>query len=77
MTHVFFHYSHADGLVLDRRGVDVEDMIEAHQRAIGAVRALMSRQGADDWRTWTLHVSDADGDEIFMMPFAYELGRLH
>jgi hypothetical protein len=77
MTHVYFHCSNSDGPVVDCRGMDVEDMIEAHQRAVGVVRSFLSNGGSDDRRAWTLHVSDEDGEEIFLMPFAGVLGRLH
>jgi hypothetical protein len=77
MAHIYFHCSTADQVVIDPRGVDVEDVVEAHQRAIGIVRSFVASRGPDDWRTWTLHASDEDGEEVFLMPFAYVLGRLH
>jgi hypothetical protein len=77
MTHVYFHCSSAEKLVLDPRGVDVEDFIEAHQRATQVVQDFIRSLGPHDWRTWTLHVSDEDGEEIFLMPFACLLGKPH
>jgi hypothetical protein len=77
MTHVYFHYSNADELILDPRGIDVEDLAEAHQRARGVIRAFVNSDGPDDWRAWNLHASDEEGEELFLMPFACVLGRLH
>jgi uncharacterized protein DUF6894 len=77
MTHVYFHCSSADQIILDPRGIDVEDLTEAHQRALGVIRAFVSRHGPDDWRAWSLHANDDDGEELFLMPFACVLGRLH
>jgi hypothetical protein len=60
--------------LLDPSGSDVEDLTEARERA---VREFVSSRGPIDWRTWILHVNDDDGEEIFVMPFAYVLGRPH
>ena len=75
MTHVYFHCSNPDRVLLDRRGSDVEDLTEARDHAVRVVREFVESRGPDDWRTWTLRVSDADGEEIFLMPFSYVLGR--
>jgi len=31
----------------------------------------------EDWRDWALCVTDEFGDEIFVVPFASALGKLH
>jgi hypothetical protein len=77
MAEVYFHCSSAEGVLLDRRGRDVEDLIEARACAIERVQTLISRPSSEDWRSWVLHVSDHDGEEIFAMPFASLLGRPH
>ena len=77
MTHVYFHCSSSERVLLDQNGSDVEDLVEAHERAKQIVQPFVSSQTPDDWRAWTLHVSDENGDEIFLMPFAYVLGRPH
>jgi hypothetical protein len=41
------------------------------------MRALVMAPGAEDWRSWVLHVSDDLGDELFEVPFASVVGRLH
>ena len=63
----------ADG----KRGSEVDDLIEARERAIGRVRTIMSRPGPEDWRRWVLHVSDGDGEEIFALPLSSLIGELH
>ncbi len=77
MTHVYFHCTSAEQVLLDPSGVDVEDLVEAHERAVQAVRQFISSIGPNDWRAWTLHVSDEDGEDIFLMPFSTVLGRPH
>ena len=77
MTHVYFHCSSADRVLLDSDGSDVEDLVEAHERAKQIVREFVSTQTPDDWRTWTMHVSDENGEDIFLVPFTYVLGRPH
>ena len=77
MTHVYFHCTSAERVLLDPSGIDVEDLVEAHERAVQAVRQFISSIGPNDWRAWTLHVSDEDGEDIFLMPFSTVLGRPH
>jgi hypothetical protein len=77
MTHVYFHCSNADELILDPRGIDVEDLAEAHQRAQGVIRTFVDSNSPDDWRAWSLHARDEEGEELFLMPFACVLGPLH
>jgi hypothetical protein len=77
MTHVYFHCSNADQLILDPRGIDVEDLAEAHQRAQGVIRSFVDSNRPDDWRAWSLHARDEEGEELFLMPFACVLGPLH
>jgi hypothetical protein len=77
MAHVFFHCAGSDELVLDRRGSEVEDLSEAHACGMRVMNALMSNRDAHDWRDWTLHASDEEGDEIFLMSFASLLGKPH
>ena len=77
MTHVYFHCSNPQRVLLDPHGRDVEDLSEARDRAIQVVREIVNSRGADDWRSWTLHVSDDSGAVIFVLPFAYIVGRPH
>jgi hypothetical protein len=77
MAHVYFHCFNEDELILDPRGVDVEDLAEARQRAQGVIRAFVDSHSPDDWRDWSLHARDEEGEELFLMPFTCVLGRLH
>lgn len=77
MAQIYFHCSGAEGVVLDRRGNQVEDLIEAHEHAACVVRRIMSRPGPEDWRQWVLYVTHADGEEIFALPFSSLLGQPH
>jgi len=75
--HFYFHCSNADGILLDKHGAVVADLVEACDRATSLVRSLIATPSADDWREWTVHVSDEAGDEIFAIPFSSQLGRLN
>jgi len=77
MTHVYFHCSSSERVLLDQYGSDVDDLVEAHERAKQIVQQLVISRTPDDWRAWTVHVSDENGDDIFLMPFAHVLGRAH
>jgi len=77
MVRVYFHCSSAQGVLLDRRGAAVDDLLEAHDRALQFVGSLIAKPDAEDWRHWDLHVSDEDGEEIFVMPFSSVVGKLH
>ncbi len=77
MSQVYFHCSSAHGVLVDRGGANVDDVVDAHDRALGFVGSLIATPSREDWRSWILHVSDEDGEEIFLMPFASVIGRLH
>lgn len=77
MAQIYFHYSSSDGVVVDRRGSDFDDLVEIRDQAARIVRALIATRGPEDWRDWMLHVSDRSGEEIFTMPFSLLLGRPH
>ena len=77
MTHVYFHCSNAVGLYLDKRGTEVENLIEAHKRAVQVVRDYISNHGPDNWRLWTLHVKGENGEDLFLVPFSCMVGRPH
>ena len=77
MTGVYFHYSNARGVLIDRSGTAVDDLDDAREHDLCAVRLLIMTPSAEDWRGWVLHVTDDDGDEIFDLPFAKLLGKPH
>jgi hypothetical protein len=47
------------------------------RHAACVVRSLISARSAEDWRSWVLHVIDDLGDELFVVPFAFVLGKVH
>jgi hypothetical protein len=77
MAHVYFHCSTPEGILLDRLGSTVQDLTEACERAECVAQALISAPGPEDWRNWTLRVTDEEGEELLQVPFAGLLGRPH
>jgi len=72
-TKVYFHCANSHEVRVDRSGEAVNDLTEARDRAVGIVRSLIMQRDAEDWR---IHVSDSD-EEIFVLPFAFVLGKPH
>ena len=52
MPHIYFHCSTPRGLIVDRCGSQVEDIIEACDRAEQIVHTLIAGSSPEDWRTW-------------------------
>jgi hypothetical protein len=77
VTQVYFHCSNAKKVLVDRRGAVVDDLSGARDHAASVVRSLTGARSLEDWRDWVLHVSDDLGDELFVVPFAFVLGRPH
>jgi hypothetical protein len=77
MAQVYFHYSNPQGALIDHCGVDVSDLDEARGHAARIVHTLVTAPSLEDWRNWALHISDDLGDEMFVLPFAFVLGRPH
>ncbi|OQW59559.1 MAG: hypothetical protein A4S14_05100 [Proteobacteria bacterium SG_bin9] len=75
MTQVYFHCSNVSEILVDRCGAEVNDLTEARDQAVAAVRSVAMARNLLDWRSWKLHVSDELGDELFIVPFAFVLGN--
>jgi hypothetical protein len=75
MTQVYFHCSNTKKVLLDRRGAVVDDLAEARDHATRLVQSLTSERSLEDWSDWVLHVSDDQGDELFVVPFTFVLGE--
>jgi hypothetical protein len=75
MAQVYFHCSNTREVLIDRRGDMVDDLVEARDRAASVVRSLTTARSLEDWRAWTLHVNDDLGEELFVVPFAFILGK--
>ena len=77
MTHVYFHCSTTKKVFLDQQGAVVNDLAEARDHATRLVRSYTNERSLEDWRDWVLHVSDDQGDELFVVPFTLVVGKLH
>ena len=77
MTQVYFHCTTAKKVLVDRLGAVVEDLAEARDHAAKVVRSLTAAGGPEDWRSWVLHVNDDLGEELFIVPFVFVLGKPH
>ena len=77
MAQVYFHCSNTQGILIDQTGAAVGDMTDARDHAACVVRSLIMTANTEDWRDWVLHASDDLGEEIFVMPFASQLGKMH
>jgi hypothetical protein len=75
MTQVYFHCSSANEVLIDRCGALVDDLAEARDRAASVVRSLTTSRSLEDWRGWILHVNDDLGEELFIVPFAFVVGK--
>jgi hypothetical protein len=75
MSHVYFHCSNPKKVFVDRRGAVVDDLAEARDHATRIVQSLTSNRSLEYWRDWVLHVSDDQGDELFVVPFTFLLGE--
>jgi len=75
MTRVYFHCSNAKKVFVDRRGAVVDDLAVARDHATSVVQSLTKARSLEDWRDWVLHVSDDQGDELFVIPFTFVLSK--
>jgi hypothetical protein len=77
MAQMYFHCVSTEGVMLDRRGSDIDDLSEAREHAVQLARKYISTPGPQDWRRWILMASDHDGEEVFVMRFVTLLSRPH
>jgi hypothetical protein len=77
MTQVYFHRSTTTKVFLDHDGAVVNDLAEARDHATCLVQSFTKERSLEDWRDWVLHVSDDQGDELFVVPFAFVIGKPH
>jgi hypothetical protein len=75
MTQIYFHCSNTKKVFVDHRGALVDDLAEARDHATRVVQSLANERSLEDWRDWVLHVSDDQGDELFVVPFTFVLGK--
>jgi hypothetical protein len=78
MTQVYFHCStNTNEVLVDLCVAVVDDLAEARDHAARVVRSLTMARNLGDLRGWVLHVNDDLGDELFVVPFAFVLGKPH
>jgi len=77
MGTLYFHCVGTQEALVDRRGSEMNDLAEARARAFQVIQAFITSTGPEDWREWTVHVNDEDGEELLAIPFASVLGRPH
>jgi Domain of unknown function (DUF6894) len=77
MAEVYFHCSDASHELIDSSGTAVSDLSEAFAHTHGLVHARLMKPNTEDWRGWELRATDEFGCEIFTVPFASVLGKLH
>jgi hypothetical protein len=77
MTNVYFHCANEEHEFAARRGVPIDNLVEACEHAHRIVRSYVMTAGEEDWRGWVLYATDELGEEIFTVPFASVLGRVH
>ena len=77
MTQVYFHCSNTKEVLVDRCGAVIDDLAEARDHAACVVQSLTKARSLEDWRCWVVHVNDDLGDELFVVPFVFVLGKAH
>jgi len=77
MAQIYFHYSGAEGMQIDRHGSDTDDPLQACEDALRTVQMLIATATLEDWRHWVLHISDEEGARLFDIPFSTLLGKPH
>jgi len=77
MTNIYFHCANEEYEFDDKRGVAIDNLVEACEQARRIVHSYVMTASAEDWRSWVLYATDELGEEIFTLPFASVLGRLH
>jgi hypothetical protein len=75
----FFHASRSNAkkVFLDHHGAVVNDLAEVRVHATPLVRSFTNERSLEDWRHWVLHVSDDQGDGLFVVPLVLVLGKRH
>jgi len=62
-------------VILDYHGTMVDDLTDARDHATRVVQSFTNERSLADWRDWVLHVSNDQGDELFVVPFTFVLGK--
>jgi hypothetical protein len=77
MAEVYFHCSDDEHVLVDKSGADIRNLVDAYEHAERLARSYIMTTGDEDWRNWSVHVTDKHDEEIFVLPFSAVLGKLH
>jgi hypothetical protein len=77
MATLYFHCAGTQEVFLDRSGSEIEDMYDARARAFQIIQAIVTSAGPEDWRDWSVHVRDDEGEELLLVPFSSVIGKPH
>ena len=78
MTHLYFHCTGPNEILIDRMGTEVLDLAEAREHAVALARCLIENAyGVRDFSQWHVYVGDEDDDELLLVPFTAALPTLH
>jgi hypothetical protein len=77
MATLYFHCAGTQEVFLDRSGSEIEDMFDARARAFQIIQAMVTSAGPEDWRDWSVHVRNDEGEELLLVPFSSVLGKPH
>jgi hypothetical protein len=77
MATLYFHCVGKQEALIDRSGSEVDDLYDARARAFQVIQSFVKSEGPQDWREWTVHISDHEGEELLLVPFTWVLGRPH
>jgi hypothetical protein len=63
----YFNLVNGSERILDRDGIDVRDLEQAHAQALKAIEELRLEDdgSAGDWSNWSLEVTDSSGAVLF------------
>ena len=75
MARVYFNCASDRKTLTDTVGLDLGDLREARKHAAWVMQSLITLPILEDWRSWTLRVRDARGEEILTVPFAPAVGK--
>ena len=77
MATLYFHCVGTQEVLVDRRGSEMEDACDVRARAFQIIQAIVTSPGPEDWRDWSVHVRDDEGEELLLVPFSSVLGKPH
>jgi len=74
MPRYFFDCLSDHEIVADDHGVNLPDLKAAREHALRtAWRLIAAGSKTDDWRRWTVDISDESGEPMLVIPFSEAL----